>query len=278
MRISIAEHAGFCFGVERALRLAQKAIGEGREVLSLGPLIHNRQVVERLKRRGLRVVESLEGVHGATLIIRTHGALPVLLDEARARGFDVIDATCPFVKRAQSAAAAMLDEGYAVVVVGDRQHPEAAAIVAHTGGEAVIVEDADEVERLDLPRKVGVVAQTTQRVENVASVVAALLPRCEELRIANTICDATASRQEAAARLADEVDLMIVIGGFHSANTRRLAEICASRGTPTRHIECADDIDPAWLTAVEHVGLTAGASTPDSALAEVRARIQELST
>lgn len=275
IRVIAVEDAGFCFGVRRALQLAEEATEVYHEVACLGPLIHNRQVVEGLAKRGMRVVEDIGEVEpGAASLIRAHGAGPEVYADAKARGIKLIDATCPFVTRVQRAAAQFAEEGYQVFVLGEPEHPEARAIVEHAGGQALIVEDAFALEGMQIADQVAVVCQTTQRLENLQELVAALLTRTKELRVTNTICDATSKRQEASIRLAADVDLMIVIGGYHSANTRRLAQICAATGTPTKHIETADELRAQWLEGVKVVGLTAGASTPDEAIEAVRQRLE----
>ncbi|GAH00791.1 unnamed protein product, partial [marine sediment metagenome] len=179
-----------------------------------------------------------------------------------------------FVTRVQRAAAQFVDEGYQVLVLGEPEHPEARAIMEHAGGRALIVEDASALEGMEVADRVAVVCQTTQRLENLQELVAALLTKTKELRVTNTICDATSKRQEASVHLAAEVDLMIVIGGYHSANTTRLAQICAATGTLTKHIETTDELHDEWLQGVKVVGLTAGASTPDQAIQAVRQRLE----
>lgn len=275
MRVMAVEDAGFCFGVRRALQLAEEATEIYPEVACLGPLIHNWQVVEGLEKRGMRVVEDIRDVEpGAAAMIRAHGAGPDVYADAEARGIKLIDATCPFVTRVQRAAAQFVDEGYQVLVLGEPEHPEARAIMEHAGGRALIVEDASALEGMEVADRVAVVCQTTQRLENLQELVAALLTKTKELRVTNTICDATSKRQEASVRLAAEVNLMIVIGGYHSANTTRLAQICAATGTLTKHIETADELRDEWLQGVKVVGLTAGASTPDQAIQAVRQRLE----
>ena len=282
MRITVAEEAAFCFGVQRALRMVREALRRGATVLSLGPLIHNPQVVRELEELGLRVVNDLSEVTSGTVVVRTHGAPPDVLAEAAERGLEVIDATCPFVKRAQRAAAQMQQDGYTVIVLGERDHPETVAILAHTGGEALVVEsvaDAEHALRAAEKRKrrhLGLVAQTTQPVERFAALAAALLPLCEELKAANTVCDATARRQAAASALAQQADVMIVVGGLESANTRRLAEICRAHTPRTHHIQTADEIRPEWPRGADHVGITGGASTPPEAIEAVKQRLEEL--
>ncbi len=277
LRIIGVDEAGFCFGVKRALQLAREATDKHPEVACLGPLIHNRQVVEDLERRGMRVVEGIGDVPpGAAALIRAHGAGPQVYEQARERGIELIDATCPFVRRVQQAAARFVDEKYQVLVLGERDHPEAQAIVAHAGGLATIIESADELEGLDIHDRVAVVCQSTQRLATLQELVAALLRYVRELRIANTICDATSKRQHASVRVASQVDLMIVIGGYHSANTNRLAQICREAGAHTEHIETADELRSEWLEGVETVGITAGASTPTDAVQAVRERLLEM--
>lgn len=277
MRVVVAPHAGFCFGVRRAIEMARRAVAEGRPVYSLGPLIHNRQAVENLRRQGLTPVEDPDDVpDGARVMIRTHGAGRDVYESLHARGLEIIDATCPFVTRAHDAARRFHEEGYQVLVLGDREHPESQGIVQQTDGEAIIVSEPEEIEGLSLSARVAVVCQTTQRRENLLALVEAVLPRVQELRVANTICDATAQRQQASAELARAADVMIVVGGYHSANTRRLAEICAAAGTPTHHVEVAEELQPDWFTGADVVGITAGASTPDDVLRAVAQRVLEI--
>ena len=277
MRLLLADHAGFCFGVRRALEMAEDATSRHECVYALGPLIHNRQVVERLGRQGLVVCEDPETLpSGAVAMVRAHGAGPAVYDLARDRGVTLLDATCPFVARVHRKVAQFVRNGYQVLVLGDPNHPEAQGIVAHTGGKAVIVEDPADLGGVRLRRRVAVVCQTTQTLESLRALVDALLPCVQELIVANTICDATAKRQEASVALARQVEVMIVIGGYHSANTRRLAEICAATGTPTHHLEGVDELQEEWLTGVEKVGVTAGASTPAEAIEAVIERLQEM--
>ncbi len=277
MDILVADHAGFCFGVQRSLEMAEKALGERNELRCLGQLIHNPQVVAELEAKGLRVVASMEEVpvEGAAMI-RAHGAGPGTYAAARERNVTLIDATCPFVRRAQRAAAGLAEEGYQVLVVGERDHPEARGIVEHTGGRATVVEDPAEVDALPLKNRVGVVAQTTQTAEKFTDVISRVVPRVRDIKIANTICDATSQRQAAALEVARQVDVMLVIGGRHSANTTRLADLCSAIGTPTHHIESADEIEPAWLANVARLGVTGGASTPVAAIDETLRRIESL--
>lgn len=276
MNITIVSEGGFCFGVRRAMRMADETIVAHGHGATLGPLIHNREVVARLESQGLRAVQAVQDVHeGEVVMLRTHGTGPQTICELKKRGVTIVDATCPFVARAQREAARYQTEGYQVLVLGEADHPEARGIAEHTGEAATIVESAADLAALDLQKKVAVVCQTTQRLDNLQALVHDLLPHITELCVANTICDATTKRQEASLQVAREADLMIVIGGKHSANTTRLAQICAEAGTPTYHIETAAELDPAWLATVDRVGVTAGASTPDWVIEEVVKRLRQ---
>jgi 4-hydroxy-3-methylbut-2-enyl diphosphate reductase len=263
MEIFLADKAGFCFGVKRAINTAFEAVGKTR-VYCLGPLIHNPQEVERLRRAGVETVEDYSTLKaGDTLIIRSHGVPPRVLAQARDRGLTIIDLTCPFVGKAQRYAEALNKEGYQVVVVGEKKHPEVQSILGYAGENAVVVESAEDVEGVKLQGRLGVVAQTTQSYGNFSEIVLTLLRLSKELKVFNTICSSTKERQEAARVLARQVDLMLVVGGRNSANTSRLADLCRQEGKPTYHIEVADEIRPEWLKGVSKVGVTAGASTPD---------------
>jgi len=270
VRVELAEESGFCFGVRRALELARQTAQSHGAVYSLGPLIHNPQEVEQLARSGVRVVQSLAEVPaGGTVIIRSHGAPPEVLEQAVASGLTVVDATCPLVMRAQERARELAEAGYKVVVAGEADHPEVRGIVAHAAG-AVVVEDGGDLSALGTARRIGVVAQTTQSPQAYRQLIGRLLElEPAELRVYNTICSATLGRQKAALALAGRVDVMVVVGGKNSANTRRLAELCAASGVRTYHIETAAELDDEWFREARSVGVTAGASTPDWVIREV---------
>ena len=274
--IRIAREAGACYGVERALQMVESAADEqSGAVHTLGPLIHNPRVVAELAEKGVDAVDAPEQAAGDTLLLRTHGTVPA--EEARARELcaRVLDATCPFVKKVHLAAERLSGEGYQVVVVGEAGHPEVEATLPHAPG-AVVVGSAEEAATLPRTRKVGVVVQTTARRALLADVVEALLGRAEEVRVINTICEATAGHQAAAEELAREADVMIVIGGRISANTTRLAEISAAHCPLTHHVEGADELCPEWFEGAGVIGITAGASTPASQIEAVRAEIERL--
>ena len=274
VHIQIASEAGACYGVERALRMVEGAAKTSPvPVHTLGPLIHNPRVVADLALKGVTVVDSPEESAGDTLLLRTHGVTPNEERRARKLCHDVLDATCPFVKKVHLAASRLYREGYQVVVVGEAGHPEVEATLPHAPG-AVVVGDASEVADLPACKKIGVVVQTTQSRSNLEHVVSALLGRAEEVRVVNTICDATSGHQGACAELAARADVMIVIGGRISANTKRLTEIAAELCPRTYHIEGADELDPSWLDGAGLIGITAGASTPASQIDAVRSAIE----
>lgn len=278
MKVIVARHAGVCYGVERALKLADEAAASGADVSTLGPLIHNPQAVAGLQEKGVGVASSLDDVADGTLIIRSHGVDPAVIVAAEDKGLNVIDATCPFVRAAHTCAADLAASGYSVIIVGESDHPEVEGILAHAGGEALIVQHAADLPAKLPSRRIGVVVQTTQPPAVLREVVDALLSRVAELRVCNTICSATAKRQESAAELADEVDVIVVVGGHNSGNTKRLTEICQARNPRTHHVETADELEEAWFTSAEVVGVTAGASTPDEQIRGVIDAIEALSS
>ena len=279
MQIIRAKTAGFCFGVARAVDMTYSLLAGGTRVATLGPLIHNPQCVADLERRGVRTVTSPAEVgEGETLVIRSHGVTPQVLAAVEDRGFTVVDATCPHVSRAQHAAAELAAEGCRVIVVGEAGHPEVEGLRAwaeEAGGKVDVVAAPEEIPE-GLYDPVGVVAQTTQRRENLEAVVAALREAGLEPIVKNTICSATRQRQEAAADLASAVDAMVVIGGRNSSNTTRLAEVCALTCPRTFHIESTDELDPEAFADCRRVGVTAGASTPENQIAAVEAFLRAL--
>lgn len=263
MKIIMAENSGFCFGVKRAITMAFKAAEEREHICSLGPIIHSPQVVESLADKGVEIVADIKDVKDEAVILRSHGVTAEELEQITADNIDIVDATCPFVKKAQDHASLLSREGYTVVLVGEADHPEVQGIVSYAKqGDVFTVATSEDVKTLPRCRKIGIVAQTTQSYDNFCQVVEACLTKCLELRVFNTICDATTVRQDEARSVASQVDLMLVIGGHNSANTTRLAHICQEIQPRTYHIETADEIDLEWFADVELTGITAGASTP----------------
>lgn len=278
MKIFLAKSAGFCFGVKRATRMAFEAAGDCRHICSLGPIIHSPQVVEKLAEKGVQVVDRVEDIKQQKVIIRSHGVTASELEQLEKKSLTIVDATCPFVKKAQQHAAALCREGYHLVVVGEAEHPEVQGIVSFAGdGPVSVVATSEDADRLPRCSKLGVIAQTTQSLGNFQQIVALCLRKSKEVRVFNTICDATSVRQEEARELAGQVDLMLVIGGFNSANTTRLAVICKELQPNTHHLETAADIDAIWFSGIESVGITAGASTPGWLIEQVLNKVEQYS-
>ncbi|MGQ0792757.1 MAG: 4-hydroxy-3-methylbut-2-enyl diphosphate reductase [Deltaproteobacteria bacterium] len=266
-RIILAETAGVCFGVERALRKSFEVINKSDgQIRSLGPIIHNPQVVKRLEDRGVTVADKLEDATDGTVIIRAHGVPVGTVDTAKDKGLNVVDLTCPIVKKLQFSVKKLSEEGYFVVIVGDRNHPEIIGTQSYADPERlVVVSDKSELgNEIFSKKKVGIVAQTTIAFEKFREVVDEFLARStEEIKIANTICDDIFNKQREAVELAKSVDVMIVIGGKNSSNTTKIAKLCHEVNENTYQIETVDEIRSLGLDFKEKtVGVTAGASTP----------------
>jgi len=263
MKILVVKNAGFCFGVKRAINLAFEAAKKsGKKVYTLGPLIHNPQVVEELKREGVQPIQNIKKIKSGTLIIRSHGAHPRIIQQAKKKGLKIIDATCPFVRRAQENARALHKEGYRVVVVGEAHHPEVQGIIGYAENVAIVVNQDTKNLSLLKDKRIGVIAQTTLNLDTFKQIVGLLLEKAREIKIFNTICNATANTQKATLKMAKDVDLMIVVGGKNSANTTRLAKLCKEKGKPTYHIETATELKRVWFKGKKRIGVTAGTSTP----------------
>jgi len=266
-----AEEAGFCFGVQRAVDIAIEAVKnhENNDVYTLGPIIHNPQVVEKLENLGVKSIDSIDEIEQGVIIIRSHGVEPKILDKAKEKGLHIIDATCPYVKNAQKYAAKLVEEGYQTFIYGDKDHPEVKGIYGATNKKATIINSKDELLNKKINDKIGFVAQTTKSPVSYKELISEVIIKTNELKVFNTICNTTEIRQNSALNLAKKVDVMFVIGGHNSANTNRLAEICRKTKTPTYHIETSEEIDPNWIAEKEKIGITAGASTPDWLIKEV---------
>ncbi|MDP2970783.1 MAG: 4-hydroxy-3-methylbut-2-enyl diphosphate reductase [Deltaproteobacteria bacterium] len=277
MKLIIAKSAGFCFGVKRAMEMALDAAQKYPHPLyTLGPLIHNPQAVEYLEGLGIKVKEQMEDISRGTVILRSHGVSLKDLEKAKKKGLKIIDATCPIVKRAHFFAKFLRRNGYALLIVGDADHPEVEAIRSYHDREVEVVERPETLKRLGPWKKVGIIAQTTQSFDLFKEVVAASLSRAKEVRVFNTICDATTVRQKEAVEIAKKVECMIVAGGYNSGNTQRLAGICREVQPRTHHIEIAQELNPKWLVRKGRVGLTAGASTPSWIIQDVEREIRRL--
>ena len=258
----------------------ETAAADKGEIISVGPIVHNPQVVEELRSKGVRLDKKPVDA-SSPVAITAHGVGPQVLDEVRATGAEVIDGTCPIVTRSQRWARKMADSGFTVLVFGDPEHREVKGVLGWAGAKGIAIQDGEELPK-DLPSRVAVISQTTQSPERFSAFVSRLMnervTEISELRLINTLCDVTSSQQHAARELANEVDLMVVIGGKASANTRHLVEVCQEEGTPAHHIETEAELLPEWFHGVERVGVTAGASTPDSAVETVVRRIQNMAS
>jgi 4-hydroxy-3-methylbut-2-enyl diphosphate reductase len=264
MDVKIARTAGFCWGVRRTvdqvMAVADQASGP---VVTLGPIIHNPQAVARMREKGVGTVNAIAEVAlGTTVVVRTHGAVQSELEAAKARGLEVVDGTCPYVKYPQAMAQRLSKEGYHLVIVGDANHAEVKGVVSYAEGPCTVVKPGGPIPVIK-DKKVAVVAQTTCIGADFERVVGALALRHKEVRAVNTICNDTEERQADARALAAEVDAVVVVGGKNSANTRHLAEICRAIQPRTWHVETEDELEAAWFEGCRVVGLSAGASTPD---------------
>ncbi|NLY53658.1 MAG: bifunctional 4-hydroxy-3-methylbut-2-enyl diphosphate reductase/30S ribosomal protein S1 [Firmicutes bacterium] len=277
MQKQVASACGFCFGVRRAIELAETTLASQQPLYALGPLVHNPQEMERLRQLGLQVVSDISQVPDrATLLIRAHGAAPAIYATAEARQLRVLDATCPHVAQLVKKAADFVELGYQLLILGDATHPEVQAALAWAKGEAIVITGPEDIASLNLSGKVAIVAQTTTKLDVWEAVLSELKALDIELAVGFTICHATRERQKAAQELAKQVDIMVVVGGHNSANTRNLVQLCSEIGTPTHHVETAAELDPAWFPAGTLVGITAGASTPDWIIKEVVTTVENM--
>ena len=282
MEIVLANEMGFCFGVRRAVEMMEEATQDQGSMVSLGSVVHNPQVVAQLREKGLDVIASLSEVSERPVAITAHGVSENVVRELESRGVPVVDTTCPIVTRSQQWAKRLADDGFAVLIFGDPNHKEVRGVLGWAEGKAFAVPTVEALDDLpdELPSRIGVLSQTTETEGHFAEFVRALLERrmdrISELRVINTLCNATTNQQAAAQELAHQVDLMFVIGGRESANTRHLAEVAREEGVETHQVESADEIRPEWLNGHQRVGVTAGASTPDDAVDAVVTRLREL--
>lgn len=278
--ILVAEKSGFCFGVRRAYDLALSAaeVPDG-PLYSWGPLIHNPQVVILLEGRGLKVIsDSGQVCQGDRVVVRSHGISPLILAELKTRGAQIIDATCPLVKKAQGRISQLEREGYQILLLGNHTHAEVQALMGYAAPSRIrVINCLTDLGSLVLEKRVGVVSQTTQGEAFLREVVGALASRVDELKVFNTLCHFMAARLAAAMNLAKEVDLLLVVGGQESANTGRMRDACLKILPATYQIEGPDEVDPDWLRGKSRVGVTAGASTPEWVIYAVVGRLRELS-
>ncbi len=261
------------------MRMIEQGLQEhGNTISTLGEIIHNPQAVERLRERGIRPVSSLDDVEeGTTLVIRAHGVHPGIIEEAKKRGIKLLDATCPFVLKSQYYVRRLFESSFHVIIIGDSNHPEVRSLSGHAGGRALIINNVDEAERAEPMERAGLVIQTTFSEEKAREIINVLRDKIQELKVYDTICQATVLRREATLELAERVDLMLVVGGRESSNTRRLYQMCLDKRIPAKFVERAEEIESEWFRGCRRIGLATGTSTPDWVIDEVLERLDALS-
>lgn len=279
LKIEKAAATGFCFGVKRAIETLEKIASELGQVETLGEVVHNRQVMLGLSKKGIRVADSIGEIQGKTVAISAHGVGPQVEEELKARDIKTINFTCSFVQRAERAARKLARAGFFVIVYGDANHQEVKGILGWADGKGIATMDINSVTALNpLPRRLGVLSQTTQISANfrdfVKKLVDVALVKDSELRVIDTICHDILKRQQEALELARRADLMFVIGSRTSANTKHLTELC-STATKTYQIETAEEIQPAWLEGHHHIGIASGTSTSEQTIDEVVKKLKE---
>ncbi len=273
MEVVKTKHSGFCFGVNRAVSKVLKAAAAGKETVhTMGPLLHNPQMVEMLKEKGVFPVEDATKLETGIVAFRSHGIMKEEEEYIRAKGLKSIDATCPFVKRVRQAALYLRNNGYKVVIVGDERHPEVKSVLSYLGNDGMVLQNPFSVDA----KKIGVVSQTTLDRETLWEVVRSLMESSKELRVYNTICESTNVRREEATALAGQVDVMLIVGGKNSSNTTKLYNLIKRIQPRTYHIEDGDEILPEWFLGMERVGIAGGASTPDVIIDQVERRVKNL--
>ncbi|MGQ9472019.1 MAG: 4-hydroxy-3-methylbut-2-enyl diphosphate reductase [Candidatus Aminicenantales bacterium] len=276
MEIVIARESGFCYGVKRALRLARETRKRVSEpVHTWGELIHNPDVIHQLEKEGIIPTENTAALEGKTVIIRSHGVSPEIYLRLKEVARDVVDATCPIVKRIQKLTARLAKQDLEVIIVGNPHHPEIIGLLGTSQGKAMIIERETQAANLPFARRRAVLAQSTQDMDLFARVVAALVGKTRELKVFNTICRSTRVRQRSTSELAAAVDVLFIIGGASSSNTNKLYEISKRIQPKTYFIEKADQISPAMLAGAEKVGISGGASTPPEAIREAVLKIKD---
>ena len=273
MKIELAENYGFCFGVKRAIKIAE----DNTNASTYGPLIHNSKEIARLDQDyKVGLVEDFTTFKtGEKAIVRTHGIVKEELAKLKASGVDVVDATCPYVTKPQEIAQKMSEAGYDVIIFGDEKHPEIKGVKSYATHGAEVVTDVDDVKKLKLKEHIALIAQTTRKVEDYMAIASYLIPRHKEVRVFNTICNATFENQEAVNKIAAKADVMIIIGGKNSSNTKELYSISHDNCNNSHHIEDENDLDFSWFENKHFCGISAGASTPDWIIQNVINAIQK---
>ncbi|NOZ03332.1 MAG: 4-hydroxy-3-methylbut-2-enyl diphosphate reductase [FCB group bacterium] len=276
MKIFVAKDAGYCFGVRDAVNLAYTTARKHGEVYMLGHIVHNENVVRDLEKVGTKVVESLDEVpRDKPVLFRAHGTAPDVWNQAREKGLNIVDATCPLVIEIHEEARKLEAEGRKIIIIGDHGHDEVVGIASQVN-DPIIVATPEEAQKLRKMKRVGVVSQSTQMIENVQAIINILMTKVFDLHFVNTICFPTKRNHEQIKELASMVDVMIVIGSFTSANSNRLTQLSLERNPNSHQVTCADDLAPEWFAGVETVGISAGASTPDKIITEVINEVRKI--
>ncbi len=276
MKINVAKDAGYCFGVREAVKIAEKTSAEYGEVYMLGHIVHNEIVVDMLEKKGAKVVDSLEDIpNGKPILFRAHGTVPELWEKARKKDLKIIDATCPLVTEIHHEAITLQNDERKIIIIGDHGHDEVVGIASQVK-DAVIISTPEEAEALPKIKKAGVVTQSTQMIENVQAIINILMTKVFDLRFVNTICYPTRRNHEQIKSLAEACDIMLVIGSFTSANSKRLTQISKQRNKRSYQVTSAEDINPDWFNTEDTVGISAGASTPDNVIEQVINRIKSI--
>lgn len=277
MKILLAQSSGFCIGVENSIKVTTKTLEENDKVYSLGPPIHNMQVINKLENEGLVVIDDISDIYNNKLIIRSHGVPLSIYDKIEANGIELIDTTCPIVRKVQKKVNEHYHKGYSIIIIGDKNHPEVIGINGWCDNSAQIINSSEDILNLPLFNKVCVVAQTTMTKENFIKLTSLLEDKYKdnEILIFDTLCNITRSRQDACEKLSKKVDAMIVIGGYHSSNTQKLVQISKKNCKKTFHIETVHELNLNHFYGLDSIGITAGASTPDWIIKEVIDKIRQ---
>lgn len=274
MKVLVAESCGFCLGVRNAIKMAQETIESRDDVYSLGDIIHNTDVVEKLAAAGLKSAKNLDEINSGTVLIRSHGATDAQRQIIKEKGLDIVDATCVLVKKVQKIAKQLHEDGYKVVIIGDKGHPEVQAIVG-SAHDVLVVGDKNDISHLPARSRLGIICQTTQSPEHFAEVLEVIAKTdFTELKVVNTLCNEARKRQNYAIELCQKADIMFVLGGLHSANTKKLAELCKSHNSKTFHLQNWKELDINVLFGCSTAGVTAGASTPQWVIDEFIEKLQ----
>ena len=276
MKITIAKDAGYCFGVRDAVNMAYDASNKYGEVFMLGDIVHNENVVQDLNKSGAKIVKNLDDIpKNKPILFRAHGTVNDLWDEAKLKNMHIIDATCPLVHEIHHEVKKLHQEDRQIIVIGDHGHDEVVAI-ANQVPKTIVIANPEEAKKLKKYKKAGVVSQSTQMIENVQDIISILMTKVFDLKFINTICYPTKRNHEQIKELSKSSDLMIIIGSFTSANSKRLTELAKQRNKNTYQVTCADDIQSEWFNNIKKVGISAGASTPDYLIEGVKNKIKDI--